>query len=75
MPCLINQVVLSPYCYCSLCPNYVLIADKNTPQKTPPTQIPRFVAFLEQRKQEQKKPITPGNCSNSFLEKKQWPKR
>ena len=28
---------------------------------TSSTQIPRFAAFLEKKKQEQNKPVTPGN--------------
>ena len=49
-----------------------VVSVKSSPCTGAATQIPRFAAFLAKRKEEQKKPITPGwswnqhLCSNPF---------
>lgn len=41
---------------------------------TSSTQIPRFAAFLEKKKQEQNKPVTPGNKDWTKIHKKEFDK-
>ena len=40
--------------------SFDIVSVKASPRSGPVTQIPRFAAFLAKKKQEQKKPITPG---------------
>ncbi|KAL8611007.1 hypothetical protein ACOMHN_042623 [Nucella lapillus] len=47
---------------------------KNSPSAGPGTQIPRFAAFLAKKKQEQKKPVTPGNKDWQKVHKKEFAK-